>query len=132
MPENIDGYVTKDDLYRTISRFRGSSKIDTEQAQALCKAIKDIPNRLPTDRTGRIIPEVVEIKGKRVLAGAFIQEQDKLLDMMSELLMRLTEFFSIPDVLTRLNWPDCLYRDTIQSMVDTSDTLLNAYREKRL
>lgn len=131
MLENIDGYVTKDDLYRMISRFRGSL-LTQKQTQQLCKAIKDTPNRLPTDRTGRIIPEVVEIKGKKVLAGAFIQEQDMLLDQMSEMLMRLTEFFSIPDVLTRLNWPDCLYRDAVQRMVDTSDILLDAYREKRL
>ena len=131
MLENIDGYVTKDDLYRMISRFRGSL-LTQKQTQQLCNAIKDVPNRLPTDRTGRIIPEAVEIKGKRVLAGAFIQEQDKLLDMMSEMLMQLTEFFSIPDVLTRLNWPDCLYRETVQRMVDTSDILLDAYKEKRL
>lgn len=45
--ENIDGYVTKDDLYRMISHFRTSLKINPEQAHELCEAVKALPNRAP-------------------------------------------------------------------------------------
>jgi hypothetical protein len=139
MPENIDGYVTKDDLYRMISRFRGSSKIDAEQANELCEAVKALPNRAihqPThlDRAGNRLkqPTTVVIGHKLILAEPFILDQAHLLTMMSEELTRLTEFFSISDVRSRLNLLDDRYEYDIQQMTDTANTLLNVYKEKRL
>lgn len=139
MLENIDGYVTKDDLYRMISQFRTSSKINPEQAKELCETVKALPNQAahqPThlDRAGSLLkqPTTVRVGHKLVLAEPFILDQAHLLTMMSEELTRLVEFFSISDVRSRLNLLDDFYKDDIQRMVDTAETLLDAYKEKRL
>ena len=139
MLENIDGYITKDDLYRMISHFRTSFKITSEQAKELCEAVKALPNRAvhqPThlDRAGNPLsqPATVRFGHKLVLAEPFILDQAHLLTMMSEELTRLIEFFSTSDVKARLNLLDNIYECDIQRMVDTAETLLNAYKEKRL
>ena len=42
--ENIDGYVSKDDLYRLIFKMESQLILNTAQATVLCLHIKDLPS----------------------------------------------------------------------------------------
>ena len=59
--ENIDGYVSKDSLYRLMSKLRLQDRIITEeQARVICDKIVELPDELPVNER-RDQDRVVEV-----------------------------------------------------------------------
>ena len=100
--DNIDGYVTKDDLYRLISKLKMQMKLDQDQVHSLCEAIKDMPAEYPDDDSMTCIPykdvHIVSIGKRTVYAEPFILQQNDLLYRMYDMLRQIQFWLKTDDV----------------------------------
>lgn len=93
MIDNIDGYVTKDDLYRLISKLKMQMKLDQDQVHNLCEAIKNMPAKYPDDEPMTCNPykdvHIVHVGNRDIAAEPFILQQNELLYRMCDVLRQI-------------------------------------------
>lgn len=101
--DNIDGYITKDGVYRIISKLRVLGNISEKDAHAVCEAIKDMPAKhikglseidKPVEYKAFDSVHMNRIGNKMVALEPHILKQDELLSRIYGVLRHMNEWLS--------------------------------------
>lgn len=101
--DNIDGYITKDGVYRIISKLRVLGNISEKDAQTICEAIKDMPAKhikglseidKPIEYKAFDSVHMNRIGNKMVALEPHILKQDMLLSRIYGVLRPMNEWLS--------------------------------------
>jgi len=101
--DNIDGYITKDGVYRIISKLRALGDISENGAHAICEAIKDMPAKhikglseidKPIEYKAFDSVHINRIGNKMVALEPHILKQDELLSRIYGVLRPMSGWLS--------------------------------------
>lgn len=95
--KEIDGYVTKTDLYKLINRFAEEHRIGPQEARELCSTIENnIPTSYLKPEDVRPVPydypTLVNIGNHVVHVEPFILKQSEMLDEMTDTLRQIDDW----------------------------------------
>ena len=134
---DIDGYVSKDDLYRLISNIKNDMSLSQEQVNKLCESIaamksKDLSKDEPIDTNPYAYVHSIRIGNKQMLAEPYIMDMDHLMLKMVDCMQQMRAWII-----------DTMLRDTLMLIApqeagkekyfsDKVDSLISEWKEKRL
>ena len=105
--DNIDEYITKDGVYRLISKLRVLGNISEKDAHTVCEAIKDMPAKhisglseidKPIEYKAFDSVHMNRIGDKMVALEPHILKQDELLSRIYGVLRPMNDWLSSEDV----------------------------------
>lgn len=107
---NIDGYITKDDIYRLISYFKtglhpdraGKPLLSPDVAKDLVESVQNMPTKYISEENLQSNPyqstHIVSVGNKKVLAEPYILDCMNVMDEMVDTLCKIKAWMGSEDI----------------------------------
>lgn len=134
---DIDGYVSKDDLYRLISNIKNDISLSQEQVNKLCESIasmksKDLSKDEPIDTNPYAFIHSIRIGNKQVLAEPYIMDMDFLMLKMVDCMQQMRSWIITEAVQEAVSMVAPWEVGKEKYFSDKVDSLISEWKEKRL
>jgi hypothetical protein len=134
---DIDGYVSKDDLYRLISNIKHDISLSQEQVNKLCEAIaamesKDLSKDEPIDTNPYAFIHSIRISNKQMLAEPYIMDMDFLMLKMADCMQQMRAWIITEAVQEAVLMVAPWEVGKEKYFSDKVDSLISEWKEKRL